>query len=112
MRVVDLDGTKASASGNKWNATVTITVRDANQNLVNNATVRGTWSNDISQSVNCTTNSSGQCSWTSSNVKKSDYPSLTFTVTGITHSTFTYNSAGNSDPDGDSNGTAIAITKP
>jgi hypothetical protein len=37
--------------------------------------------------------------------------SATFTVTGVSASGFSYNAA-NHDPDGDSNGSSIAVVKP
>jgi hypothetical protein len=38
--------------------------------------------------------------------------SVTFTVEGISHVALTYDSAGNTDPDGDSDGTTITVNKP
>ena len=37
--------------------------------------------------------------------------SVTFTVTGMTYATGAYVPAANHDPDGDSNGTAIVVTR-
>jgi len=37
---------------------------------------------------------------------------VTFTVGNVTHATLTYNSAQNHDPDGDSNGTLITLSRP
>jgi hypothetical protein len=37
--------------------------------------------------------------------------SVTYTVNNVTASGFTYDPASNTDPDGDSNGTAITIMK-
>jgi hypothetical protein len=38
--------------------------------------------------------------------------SVTFTITNMTKSGFSYAAGSNHDPDGDSNGTAIIVTKP
>jgi hypothetical protein len=38
--------------------------------------------------------------------------SATFTVTGVTLANSTYTPASNHDPDGDSNGTTIAVLRP
>lgn len=38
--------------------------------------------------------------------------SVTFTVNDVTHATLTYESAGNHDPDSDSDGTSITVSKP
>jgi hypothetical protein len=37
---------------------------------------------------------------------------VTFTVDNVTHGSLTYSSAGNHDPDPDSNGTSITVNKP
>jgi hypothetical protein len=38
--------------------------------------------------------------------------SVTFTITGMSKSGFSYAAGSNHDPDGDSNGTSIVVTKP
>ena len=111
MHVGDLDGSKTS-QGNTWTASVTIMVHDASHNPVSGATVNGTWSNGTSGTAPCVTNASdGKCTVSKSGIPKRT-GSVTFTVTGVSHATLTYNSAGNHDPDGDSNGTSITVTKP
>jgi beta-lactamase superfamily II metal-dependent hydrolase len=109
--VGDLDGSTTPANGGKWNATITITVEDATHSPVVNATVSGAWSAGASGSGSCVTNGSGQCTITKNNISKNS-SSATFTVTDVTHATYTYTSGDNHDPDGDSNGTAITVTKP
>jgi hypothetical protein len=37
---------------------------------------------------------------------------VTFTITGMAKSGFTYAGASNHDPDGDSNGSTITVTRP
>lgn len=106
LHVGDLDGTKAAAA-RRWSATVTITVHDASHNAIASATVTGNWG--TGGSVACTTNSSGQCSLNKTGLTAA---SVTFTVTNVSKSGATYSAAANHDPDGDSNGTAITITKP
>jgi subtilisin family serine protease len=105
----DLDGTKSNHGAN-WIATVTITIHDASEALVNGATVTGTWSNGFSGAASGST-VGGKVSFSTGVIPKKT-GSVTFTITGITHSSLTYDSAGNHDPDGDSNGTIIVITKP
>jgi hypothetical protein len=107
--VGDLDGASVN-NGSSWTANVTITVHDNNHNPVSNATVSGTWSNGASGTASCTTNSSGQCAVSKSSIPKRT-GSVRFTVDSVTHSTLTYNSADNHDPDG-SNGTSITVNKP
>jgi serine protease len=93
MHVGDLDGSKSGT--NRWSATVTITVHDAAHNPVASVSVSGNWS---------------KCSVTKSNIPRTT-TSVTFSVTGLSKSGWTYVSASNHDPDGDSNGTNITITK-
>jgi hypothetical protein len=109
MHIGDLDG--SSTGQNKWTATVTITVHDSNHNPVANATVSGNWSNGASGTSSCTTNSSGQCTVTKTNIRRGRN-SVTFTINNITRASFTYASANNHDPDGGSNGTRIVIPRP
>ena len=112
MHVGNLDGSSApGGQGNKWSATVTITVHDSGEAAVSNATVSGSWSNGTNGSGSCVTNASGQCSITKNNIKGNS-SSVTFTVTGVSHATNSYDSGSNHDPGGDSNGTTIVIGSP
>jgi hypothetical protein len=38
--------------------------------------------------------------------------SVTFAVDGVAHSSLTYDATDNHDPDGDSDGTSITVSKP
>lgn len=107
LHSADLDATK-SIKGNKWSATITIKVVDANGAAVSGATVSGSWSGAKTGTATCTTSASGSCSVTASSMTGA---SVTFTLTNLAKSGYTYNAAANSDPDGDSNGTAITIAK-
>lgn len=111
MHIGDLDGTKAAVSSKNWQATVTATVHDANHAAIAGATVTGTWSGGFSGTGTCTTNSAGQCSVTTGNISTRS-ASTTFTVTNVTQSSYSYQSSSNHDPEADSNGTAITVTKP
>jgi hypothetical protein len=110
LHVSDLDRA-ATAKGKSWTAKVTIKVVDSNNNPVGSATVAGNWANGTTGSSSCTTAANGQCT-----VQKKSIPnttaSVTFSVTNVTHATLSYDSAANSDPDGDSNGTTITVVKP
>jgi hypothetical protein len=110
MHIGDLDRSAVN-SGTKWNATVTIKVHNASEGVVSNATVTGKWSNGATGTVTCVTNSSGICTITKTGISTST-TSVTFTVTNVTRSSFTYKSSSNHDPDGDSNGTVIIVSKP
>ncbi len=110
IHVGDLDAATSAARGGKWNATVTVTVHDGSENPVANATVNGDWSNNGSGS--CTTGANGQCSISQNNISRKD-SSITFTVTGVSAAGYTYDSASNHDPDGDSdNGNSIVVLSP
>lgn len=108
VHIGDLDGSRAK-SFLSWKATVTATVHNQGEALVNGATVTGTWSGGASGS--CKTGKSGTCSITRNGISNS-VSSVTFTVKGVSLSGFTYSSGSNHDIDGGSNGTVITITKP
>ena len=109
MHVGDLDGSSVAVR-NRWDATVTVTVHDAAEGPVAGASVTGSWS--AAGSAACTTGAAGQCSLTLSGIKQ-NVASVTFEVTDITRNTGdTYHAGANHDPDGDSNGTFIAISQP
>ena len=90
-----------------WDATVTITVHDANENLVSGATVSASWSNGVSGSGSCTTDSTGQCAITYKSIKTT-VSSVTFTVDAVAQASLTYQPAANHDPSGSS----IAVSQP
>jgi PKD repeat protein len=105
--VGDLDGA-TTGSGGSWTATVTATVHATGEALLANATVTGTWS--LGGSSSCTTNSVGECAVSKASIPNKTH-SVTFTVTGVTHATRTYNGVANHDPDGDGTGTAITVSR-
>ena len=106
MHVGDLDGTR-SVSKRSWSAKVTITVHDAFHAPVSGAVVTGSWS--LGGSASCTTGTTGACTITASKIPTSA-TSVAFIVGKVTKAGATY-TAGNHDPDGDSNGTSITIRK-
>jgi hypothetical protein len=110
MHVGDLDGSKSS-QGSTWTATVGITVHDSAHNAVAGAAVSGTWSNGATGSASCTTDTNGRCTILKSGIAKRT-SSVTFTVGDLTLSSLNYDSAGNHDPDADSGGVFITVTKP
>jgi hypothetical protein len=114
MHVADLDGSSSNYSswGRRWNATVTVFVHDADENPVSGARVTGTWSYRYWRTVSCTTNSAGTCSITRTRIYGRRYPTVNFTVENVEHSGTTYGPGANHDPDADSDGTTIKISKP
>jgi hypothetical protein len=111
VHVADLDrAAKGKGKSGKWEAFVTVTVRDSAGSPVAGATVSGNWSGAISRSASGVTGSGGAL--TLGTGQLSSAPSVTFTVTGVSGSGLTYDSAANTDPDPDSNGTTITIARP
>jgi hypothetical protein len=106
----DLDESSAS-NKNMWTAHVTVTVHDTDHSPVAGAVVTGTWNDGGSGSGSCTTGASGTCVVISEPVRKRE-GNVTFTVDGIVASGLSYAASHNHDPDGDSSGTAIGISKP
>lgn len=94
MHVLDLADSSTLAKRGRWNAVVTITIHDDNESLVDGATVAGSWSGGITGTASCTTDVSGICEVTKRNLK-SDVANVTFTVSGIAHSSLTYDSTAN-----------------
>ncbi|MCA9927417.1 MAG: hypothetical protein KC419_03025 [Anaerolineales bacterium] len=107
MHVGDLDGVSVR-NGRFWEATVIITILDSNGGAVSGATVDGSWS--IGDAASCVTNGTGTCSILNAGLTRQQSP-VDFTVTNVTGS-LTYNPADNTDPDGDSDGTTISLTRP
>ena len=68
------------------------------------------WTNGATGTTSCTTNTSGVCSVTKS--LGNSVVSVTLTVTNATKTSFTYTAGANHDPDGESNGTVIVVSKP
>ncbi len=112
MHVGDLDGTSVSTNnGRRWQATVTIKVVNQSNAPVSNVAVNGNWSNGTSGTAKCTTNASGTCTVTKSGLRN-NVNSVRLTVTNLVKTGATYNAAANTDPDSDSNGTFITVSKP
>jgi hypothetical protein len=112
LHVGDLDGSSAWVLRRwYWQATVTIAVHDANHNPLSGATVSGAWSKGYSGSAQCTTDSNGKCVVSTGSLWRTT-GRATFTVNDVARSSFTYAPTDNHDPDGDSNGTRIIVSKP
>ncbi|HLC02874.1 MAG TPA: Ig-like domain-containing protein [Anaerolineales bacterium] len=111
MHIGDLDGSTRTVGVKWWRAMVTVTVHDAGEAPVANASVNGTWSGGASGTGSCVTDGSGQCSLSSNNIANGA-GNATFAVTSVGNGSLTYDPGANHDPDGDSDGTAITILKP
>jgi subtilisin family serine protease len=111
--VGDLDGSSIN-NGRTWDAIVTVRVHDASEAALDGATVSGNWTGvggGTIVSSSCTTGSagSGACTVHVNGIGKKN-GTVTFSVTSV--SAVDYNAADNHDPDGDSNGTTIVVSKP
>jgi PKD repeat protein len=103
----DLDRSR-TMQPSTWTAIVTITVHDSSHGPVANAVVGGSWNGGSTSS--CTTNVSGRCTVSRSGISKKT-SSANLNVTNVSGAAFVYQPASNHDPDGDSNGTTITVTK-
>lgn len=111
VHVSDLDRSSTSGARGSWSAIVNVEIRDDLGALVQGATVAGNFSPAGGSGRTCVTGSSGLCSITSASIGKRT-TSVTFTVTSVMSAPLAYASGSNGDPDGDSNGTSIVISKP
>ena len=111
MHIGDLDGSQERQQEQLVGGGNGCGANNSNHGAVSGALVTGTLSGAATGSRSCTTNGSGTCQISVSNLRKRD-ASATFTVTGITASGATYTSGNNHDVDGGTNGTSVVITKP
>jgi serine protease AprX len=109
MHVGDLDDTSIILSSTKWRARAQIRVHDGEHVGLAGAVVRGRFGPN-GTIVSCTTGTAGAC--TLKRDLKRTRLSIQFVVISVSKSTYTYLAANNHDPDGDSNGTTIVVTRP
>jgi PKD repeat protein len=107
IHIGDLDRA-STTQGNTWTATATISVHDSSHLAVANAVVSGSWSDGSLAS--CTTNPLGQCSVVMPRIPRKT-ANLRFSVTTAALAGFVYKPANNHDPDGESDGTTITISR-
>jgi len=94
MVVGTLEGSGSPAGkGGKWQATVSLTVLDDLGGAVSGALASGTWSNGTNGSGACTTDTLGSCDITKGGLKNNT-SSVTFTVSGVSGGSLTYNADG------------------
>jgi subtilisin family serine protease len=114
MHVGDLDGSSTN-NGGTWTANVSVLIHDASGNALSGATVAFSYLSargEVSGTASCETDASGRCSVSVGGIAKRD-GSINFNVTAVSHPDHTtYSPGDNHDPDGDSNGTSITVTKP
>ena len=112
LHVGDLDGASAWVYRKWfWGARVTIAVHDTDHSPVTGATVSGSWSGGYTGGGQCTTGGDGTCAMDTGYIWRRR-SNVTLTVTGASAPGYTTVLADNHDPDGDSNGTQITVSKP
>jgi hypothetical protein len=94
IHVASMSGSSAANGKAGWRATATITVVDASNAAVSNATVTGAWSNGASGTASCTTGTAGTCSVTTGRLSNGT-SSVRFDLTTVTHPTATYDPQAN-----------------
>ena len=107
LHVGDLDGAR-SVTKKSWTAKVTILVHDAAERPVSGAVVSGSWGPGTTAA--CTTGTAGTCVITVAKLPP-NVPSVTFVVTNVMKSGWSYDAIASHERDGDSTGTAITIAK-
>jgi hypothetical protein len=110
LHVGDIDGNSISGRRARWRATVTVLVHDEAENPKPDVTVRGVWGNGYTGSAQIVTDSNGIATMTTAAIR-GKVKSVTFTVTSLTKSGSTYDTTANHDPDGDSDGTTIVVSR-
>jgi subtilisin family serine protease len=110
LHVGDLDAT-ASASGRTWSAKVTIRIDSTTHGGLGSAVVSGQWSGGATGTASCTTKNNGTCTVQLSRLA-AGVAGVTFTVTSVSRSGWTYDAGANHDPDGSSDGTSILVPRP
>jgi len=113
IHVGDLDGSSRSV-GKNWKAAVTITVHDGNELPLASANVNFSWSGGFESMDSCVTDANGQCSLSTGKID-AQQASVTLVVDdllSLLSPSYSYDSADNHDPDGNSDGTAITLSKP
>jgi hypothetical protein len=108
VHVGDLDGASTS-SGGTWTASVTVAVAANTGGPVAGAEVTGRWS--TGDSAGCVTGADGRCTLDLAGIRKRT-GSVDLGVTGVAADGLVYHQAANSDPESDSDGTTITVSKP
>ncbi len=103
--VADLDAAVSPGHG-RWTATVTIEVHTANHNPYPGAAVTAVWDNGVT--MYCGTDATGRCTVRQTGISPAR---VSVSITELPYTIGGYAPAANHDPDGDSNGTTITVSK-
>jgi hypothetical protein len=94
VHLANLLGYAEPAPKGRWNAFAQISVEDAGGSPVADITVNGDWSNGANGGASCFTDTGGQCTVQKNNLKGNASP-VTFTVTGMSGASHSYDSNDN-----------------
>lgn len=109
VHVGDLDSVSID-NGRTWTPAAAVLVLDNNANPVSGAAVTAVWGGGtVTES---TTGIDGLCTLAYPSDLRKNVGSIDCTITDVGYTGLTYDSAANTDPDGDSDGTTITVAKP
>jgi hypothetical protein len=109
IMIGDLDATAAATGGTNWRAMVVIRVHSSQDMPTANALVTGAWSEAVGGESSCVTSPAGTCVVTTDRMDSLAIPSVSFTVTNVSHPDYQYAPSENHDAENDSDGTTIVI---
>ena len=109
MHVGDLDRSSVNISSTRWRARAKIRVHAGGHSLLPGVVVRGRFGPN-GATLTCTTGPGGAC--TLRRDLRRSRASIVFVVLGLSKTSYAYGASSNHDPDGDSDGTKITVTRP
>ena len=109
MHVGDLDRRSVNLTSTRWRARATIRVHNGDHGLLPGVVVRGRFGPNGAV-LTCTTAPGGAC--TLRRDLKRSRARIVFVVLGLSKTSYVYAASSNHDPDGDSDGTRITVTRP
>jgi len=109
MHVGDLDQSSVRLSSTRWRARATVRVHVGGHVLLPGTVVKGRFG-PHGTVLTCTTGTGGACTLKRDLGKSRT--SVVFAVLGLSKPSYTYAAGDNHDPDGDSDGTRITVTRP
>ena len=91
---------------------MTVYVHSGPESAMPGAVVTGSWSGGATGAATCTTNIAGLCNVSANGLLMDSVPSVRLTVNGVSLAGYNYSPVGNHDPDGESDGTSIVVSRP
>lgn len=104
VHVDNLAGSSTTVSKKAWKASVKVTIRDNQGNIVSGADVTGAWASGYAGTAQCITGSDGSCAVSTGNIDTS-ITAVEFSIQTLAHSALTYDAV-------DNKSSLIAVTKP